>query len=249
MSGERGILNWLNLTHQYGFSFVKGLPPNLQATKELIEKLSYIRATIYGQFWDLTPNMEVKDLAYSNIELQVHNDGCYFTDPPGIQCFHLLEHNGEGGQTVLVDGFQVAYQLKKKDPESFHFLTETKIPYHFIDDTHYLYQEHTIIGINENSDVNRITFNNEDRAPLNFSLEKMKKFYKAIYLFMKLLRSPTNIYQFSLKPGTLLIINNQRVLHGRRAFTGHRHLCGAYLNKEDFISRTKIAIKNVIENK
>lgn len=31
--------------------------------------------------------------------------------------------------------------------------------------------------------------------------------------------------------------DNQRVLHGRAAFTGRRQMCGAYMGKDDFRSR------------
>lgn len=33
------------------------------------------------------------------------------------------------------------------------------------------------------------------------------------------------------------VIDNQRVLHGRAAFTGNRHLCGAYIGTDDYLAR------------
>jgi trimethyllysine dioxygenase len=37
-----------------------------------------------------------------------------------------------------------------------------------------------------------------------------------------------------------MMFDNWRVLHGRAAYTGHRHLCGAYLNHEDYESRRRL---------
>jgi hypothetical protein len=34
------------------------------------------------------------------------------------------------------------------------------------------------------------------------------------------------------------------VLHGRTAYSGHRHLCGAYVNREDFESRLRQLVRS-----
>ena len=36
-----------------------------------------------------------------------------------------------------------------------------------------------------------------------------------------------------------MLFDNWRVLHGRLSYTGHRHLCGAYVNREDYESRLR----------
>jgi trimethyllysine dioxygenase len=42
-------------------------------------------------------------------------------------------------------------------------------------------------------------------------------------------------------PGEAMLFDNWRVLHGRTAYTGHRHLCGGYVNREDYESRLRLA--------
>ena len=42
-----------------------------------------------------------------------------------------------------------------------------------------------------------------------------------------------------LQPGEAMLFDNWRVLHGRKAYSGTRTLCGAYLNHEDFESRLR----------
>lgn len=38
----------------------------------------------------------------------------------------------------------------------------------------------------------------------------------------------------------LPVFDNWRVLHGRSSFNGKRRLCGAYVNRDDFISKYKL---------
>ena len=43
-----------------------------------------------------------------------------------------------------------------------------------------------------------------------------------------------------LAPGRMLIFDNWRTLHGRKAYQGKRRLAGAYINKEDVESRLRV---------
>jgi alpha-ketoglutarate-dependent taurine dioxygenase len=50
-----------------------------------------------------------------------------------IQVFHVLEHHGTGGETLLVDGFHVAETLRRTDREAFQCLAETTVPHEYYD--------------------------------------------------------------------------------------------------------------------
>ena len=43
--------------------------------------------------------------AYSTIGIGLHTDASYYCQPMGIQIFHVLDHDGNGGATMLSDGF------------------------------------------------------------------------------------------------------------------------------------------------
>ena len=68
----------------------------------------------------------------------------------------------------------------------------------------------------------------------------MIKFYEAIIKFDTMANSDDFQWKHVLKPGELLIFNNWRILHGRKAFKGSRKMSGCYINKEDFDSACKI---------
>ena len=73
----------------------------------------------------------MKDTAYTSLALPAHTDTTYFTDPAGLQMFHMLSHTeGKGGSSLLVDGFEVARQLKKENIEAYRILRNTPIQWH-----------------------------------------------------------------------------------------------------------------------
>ncbi|KAJ3766772.1 Trimethyllysine dioxygenase [Lentinula raphanica] len=229
VDGEQGLLRLLSDVETYGFSFVDGVPVNTTSTESLIRRIGYIRQTQYGAFWEFTSDMEKGDTAYSNLGLDVHTDNTYFTDPSGLQIFHLLE-TGIGGQTILVDGFNAASKL---EPSSYSLLSQVPIPFHASGDSTYIFQSSFPILTHSLSDLVQVRWNNYDRGVL----PTVPALYQSLAEFHSLLSSPRSQYTLQLQPGTVLIINNHRVLHGRTAFEGRRRMCGAYVGKDEWTAR------------
>lgn len=161
-----------------------------------------------------------------------------------LQVFQCLEHTGgSGGETLLVDGFHALQELKENNEDAFQFLCDTPIPHHFLDKTDHLFAELPIIQRNPLSgEFVQIRFNPNDRAPLtNLSdANKIQKFYDAYIALTKLVRKKENELWFKLQPGTILFIDNFRVLHGRAAFNGKRVLAGCYLTRDDLLSKARV---------
>jgi len=86
----------------------------------------------------------------------------------------------------------------------------------------------------------QVTFNNYDRAPFRLPDAEMRAFYRALQVFERLANSARLQWVHPLRPGEVLLFDNWRVLHGRKAYEGARRLCGAYLNREDFESRLRL---------
>ena len=51
-----------------------------------------------------------------------------------IVTFHCLSHDGQGGETLLVDGFQVAQKLRQEDPAAFDNLTKQIVPHEYVEE-------------------------------------------------------------------------------------------------------------------
>lgn len=86
-----------------------------------------------GGFWDFTANLAHADTAYTTLGLGVHTDTTYFSDPVGLQMFHLIEFNGKGGNTLLVDGFRVAEEMRKHAPEDYETFCTLPILSQYLD--------------------------------------------------------------------------------------------------------------------
>ncbi|WVQ93353.1 trimethyllysine dioxygenase [Kwoniella sp. CBS 9459] len=255
---ERSILKLLNRVYDYGFCFVNNVPVNPEKTQELIEKIAPIRHTHYGGFWEFTADLSHGDLAYSNEGLPCHTDTTYFTDPAGLQIFHMLSHPsppGTGGTTLLVDGFYTASLLSTLYPTSYSLLSRLRIPAHASGTEGTMLRpplSQPAFRHDEKGQLTQVRWNNEDRGVLGqgWSAEEVKGWYQAARRYDELNKSEDAEYWVQLSPGTMLVIDNWRVMHGRSAFTGARQMCGAYVGADDWLSRrTALAKKHEIRKK
>jgi len=224
------------LQFKYGFCYVDGVPVTLEDTKALVERIAFIRETHYGGFWNFTSDLSKNDTAYTNLGLAAHTDTTYFSDPVGLQIFHLLEHsNGSGGQSLLVDGFRAAKLLRDKDPQAYKTLSNVRVPSHASGHADSSIQPYAPFPVLNHHPVNgeliQIRWNNDDRATMDRweDLDDVDAFYDAIRLWTSILKDQATEYREQLKPGRALIFDNWRVLHGRTAFSGKRTMCGGML--------------------
>jgi trimethyllysine dioxygenase len=165
-----------------------------------------------------------------------------------------LEHQGEGGHTLLVDGFFVAQKLKEQYPEYYDVLTRINVPTHSAGDKEILIHPtpksgFPIVRVSpKTNEVYQIRYNNHDRSVLSgqqFSPKDIDHFYRALKAWKDIVTDKQVEFWTKMKPGTAVIVDNWRVLHGRSSFTGKRRLCGAYLNWDDYRSR----INTVLDKK
>ncbi|XP_021346618.1 trimethyllysine dioxygenase, mitochondrial-like, partial [Mizuhopecten yessoensis] len=135
MDSDEGLRKHLHNLVKFGFSIVTEAPPvHHMGTLEVATRICFKQETHFGPDWTFTSNNERGDTAYSDLYLGAHTDNTYFTNPSGIQVFHVLEHEGEGGQTLLVDGQHCAEKLRSKYPEDFDLLTKTVIPHEYYEE-------------------------------------------------------------------------------------------------------------------
>jgi len=241
----------LNNQIDYGFCFVDGCPVSPEQTQQLLERIAFIRVTHYGGFYDFTSDLTLKDTAYTSQALQAHTDTTYFSDPVGLQMFHLLSHtSGSGGKSLLVDGLRASRILYEESKAAFKMLSKTRIQWHASGNEGIVIVpvtpepvlkllEH---GWNSNSPL-QVRWNNDDRGALSLRRDnqgievEVEEWYDAARLWNDILKREDCEYWEQLVPGRALIFDNWRVLHGRSKFTGKRRMCGGYINRDDFMSR------------
>ncbi|KAK1778386.1 Trimethyllysine dioxygenase [Copromyces sp. CBS 386.78] len=258
----RGVADLTAMIKEFGFCFVKDTPhADPDVTRQLLERIAFIRVTHYGGFYDFTPDLAMADTAYTNLALPAHTDTTYFTEPAGLQAFHLLEHRAapssspgtgsseneggeaaEGGKSLLVDGFNAARILESEDPKAYEILSTVRLPWHASGNAGITIapdRMYPVLELDEDTgELHRVRWNNDDRGVVPFG-EKFtpEEWYEAARKWDDILRRKSSELWVQLEPGKPLIFDNWRVLHGRSAFSGIRRICGGYINHDDFISR------------
>ncbi|GES60743.1 trimethyllysine dioxygenase TmlH [Aspergillus terreus] len=257
MSSDEGLFEWLEKIYVWGFCFVKGVPVDPESTKTLIERIAFIRHTHYGGFWDFTADLTFKDTAYTTEFLGAHTDNTYFTDPARLQLFHLLSHtDGAGGESLLVDGFQAAARMRAENPSNLGILQNETQPYHSSGNEDVCIlpasMEPVVKVHKELNRIYQIRWNNYDRAAKrDWDLHRQNRWYNAAHHWNNIITRPNMEIWTQLEPGTALIFDNWRMMHGRSEFTGKRRMCGGYTNNDDFISKyrlLKFGREKVLEN-
>lgn len=160
------------------------------------------------------------DTAYTNIALGAHTDTTYFSDPAGLQAFHMLSHMADatakdspagadlGGQSLLVDGFHAANTLKQEDPKAFEVLTRAKLPWHASGNEGISIAPdklYPVLEVDERTgNMHRVRWNNDDRGVVPFTQAGGAEWYEAARKWHSILTRKEMEYWFQLKPGNLL---------------------------------------------
>ena len=241
MDGDQGVNAWMRKVATYGFCVVTGTPATTEATETLVRRAGYVRETIFGGFWDFQADLSKADTAYTNLELLPHTDGTYSHDAPGLQLLHCLAFDGTGGQSTMVDGFRIARELRAAEPDLYDVLARVEVPGQYIGDGSHLMASRPVFRHDRAGELVQVSFNNADRAPFLLPPPEMELFYDALRAFEALANDHRLQWRRVNPPGDAMLFDNWRVLHGRTAYTGHRHLCGAYINHEDYESRLRLA--------
>ena len=238
---DEALREGLEAIERYGFCFVHDVPPTLGDTRAVVERIGYIRETIFGGLWSFSAEAMVhSDSAYSTQALRPHTDGTYSLDAPGLQIFHCLEYEGQGGESILVDGFQIAERLRREQPEAFRVLASVEVTGQYIEPGVHLEASRPIFRLNQAGALLQVTFNNYDRAPLRLMNGQMEAFYDALRAFETLANDPSLQLKHLLQRDEVLLIDNWRVMHARAAYQGKRRMAGCYVNREDFESKLRV---------
>ena len=123
-----GIKKWLTHIQRTGFVLVTETPATPEVTKELMERMAYIRNSIFGGFsvWD-NKLESPDDTAFTSLSIEPHTDGTYVHDAPGLQTLHCIKRDSIGGENQLIDGLAIAEKMRNEYPDAFNILCNVKL--------------------------------------------------------------------------------------------------------------------------
>jgi alpha-ketoglutarate-dependent taurine dioxygenase len=228
-------LDWLTRLLQDGIAFLREVPSTEAGILDAMQFIGRVAETNYGLVFDVRSVPQPENLAYSDLGLGLHTDNPYREPVPGFQALHALLATPDGGDSLFADGYALAERLRAADPESFAVLTQTAVPFHYRSKDAELYAERPLIQLSCRGEVSAVHYNSRSIAPLPRPSRDGAAFYSAYRRFAALLREPRFQLQCRLADGHLVVFDNQRILHGRTAFssaTHGRHLRGCYLTRD-----------------
>lgn len=78
--------------------------------------------------------------------------------------FHCLYHDGEGGSTLLVDGFNACEELRRENESAFNLLSEARIEHEYVEPGVSVKSLDSIINVDpRNGELRRLRYNQYDR--------------------------------------------------------------------------------------
>jgi gamma-butyrobetaine dioxygenase len=230
---ETRFADWLAAVSELGFALLRGVPAESGKVCEVAGLFGYVRETNYGRFFDVRTVPDPVNLADTNLGLGVHTDNPYRDPVPTLQLLHCLVASGEGGETVLVDGFHAVELLRKRSPAAFELLSTVPVRYEYESPVAVLESAEPAIVLGVDGRPRAVRINNRSKRLPLAPVAAVRDWYSAYDEFAALLEADENVVRLRLGPGDLICFDNERVLHGRTAFHGgERLLQGCYADRD-----------------
>ncbi len=237
---QNALCRWLEQIRCLGFAKLSNCPVEDQALLRVAGLFGYVRETNYGRHFEVRTEVNPTNLAYTGLGLQAHTDNPYRDPVPGVQILYCLENSAEGGDSIVVDGFRAAERLLDEDPEGFDAMSRYCARFEFTgtNDT-WLKSRKPMIELAPDGELIGVRFNNRSSAPItDVPFEVMETYYRAYRRFGELVDDETMGVSFKLAPGECFVVDNRRVLHARKGYSGSgsRWLQGCYADMDGLLS-------------
>ena len=249
INSESGLIKWLELLHYNGIAIVKNSPVEKNSALKVLNRISHTRETFFKTPFEVINIPKPNNSAYTAHALRNHMDLPWFENPPGYQFLHCLVNSAKGGDSSAVDAFAVADYLRNNEKDIFDILVNTPLKFRDKDYTQEAIRSFhgTAISLTKDGDYNDIRYSIATLDALDCHPDQMDSVYKAHHRFGNLLHHPKFQINFRLEPGDIFSFNNRRLLHGRTEFdpnSGHRHLQGYYMDRDEIIGRLNYLKQN-----
>ncbi|SDM53112.1 gamma-butyrobetaine dioxygenase [Franzmannia pantelleriensis] len=243
LSDDGALLAMLDALQRDGFVMVSGVPGEADGMRPLIDRIGPLRRTNWGGIADVKSVANAYDLTMTQRGLEPHTDNPYRDPIPGYIWLHCLTNAAEGGDSTLADGFMAARLLRERDPEAFDCLSRVRPGFRYRDDTTHLESEGPLIELDSQGEPMRVRYSNRTERVPALAPDVLDAYFAARRAFHELITGEELTLHLKLDPGQMLIIDNYRLLHGRRAYQlagGVRHMRQGYVDRDSTASRRRV---------
>lgn len=239
----------LEAVSEFGVAVVTGVPDGTSGTEALAALIGRIRETDFGRIFDLIVEPDTWELSQTGLALDPHTDDPFRYSPSGCSALRCISSTNTGGESIIVDGFAVAEEMRALDPNGFDLLCTFAVPYirhrnESVDQGEdvYMIADAPIIALDRDGELAGIRFHERSMAPLDLGREVIGDYYRAFIRFTKLMNDERFFLRRHLAAGEAIVFDNQRALHGRTGFTGEgggRYLQLFTVDRDQFHSRLR----------
>ena len=250
---ERGahFADWIEQMARYGFGKIEGGPVEVGALFGIVDLFGFVRETNYGRLFEVRTEVNPTNLAFTGQGLQAHTDNPYRDPAPTIQVLYCLESSAAGGENMVVDGFACARRLQEENPDYFNVLADHCARFEYAgEDGVCLTSRRPMIELAPDGELIGVRFNNRSLAAVtDVPFDKMDLWYAAYRRLGEIIDDPEMEVVFRLDPGEAFVVDNTRVLHARKAYsgTGTRWLQGCYADKDGLLSTRDALRRTTLE--
>jgi gamma-butyrobetaine dioxygenase len=233
---REALARWLGGVERYGFGKLTGGPVEGGALLKVADLFGYVRETNYGKWFEVRTQVNPTNLAYTGLGLQAHTDNPYRDPVPTAQILYCLENSAEGGENMVVDGFACAQRLRDENPRWFDLLNRYCARFEYAGSNGVcLRSRRPMIELSPDAELIAVRFNNRSAAAItDVPYDDMAEYYAAYRRLGEIIDDPAMEVTFKLSPGECFIVNNTRVLHARKGYSGagSRWLQGCYADMD-----------------
>ena len=209
--------------------------------KQVVDLFGYIRETNYGSHFEVRTEIKPINLAYTGLGLQAHTDNPYRDPVPTIQVLYCLESSAAGGENMVVDGFRVAQELRAENEVWFNVLAHYCARFEYTgSDGVILKSRRPMIELAPDGELIGVRFNNRSTSAIkDVPFEDMQTYYTAYRRMGEIIDDPAMQVSFRLEPGECFLVDNRRVLHARKGYSGagRRWIQGCYADMDSLNSK------------
>ena len=242
LDDEDTALEALKTFVSFGAIILKNAPKEPNSLEVLSKRLGPLHETLFERIHNVSIEGYGYSVAHTSKEIPPHNDFASYKSQPSIQILHMLENECEGGDSIIVDGWEVVEDLRKDNLEYFNVLKEFNVPFRQFDENNETYTVAPMINCSSDGSLESFRFSNHLMQMIDPSREGVKNFYKAYHEASSRVLDSKYRSTFRLNAGEALIVASLRVLHGRESFvpSGKRYLQDAYFVYDNALNNSVI---------
>ncbi|KAK7432417.1 hypothetical protein QQZ08_000979 [Neonectria magnoliae] len=225
-----------------GLVFLKNVPADAASILAITTRIANVKETFYGRTFDVRAKPDAENVAYTSGYLGLHQDLLYLERPPAIQILHCLENSCSGGESLFSDGLRAGklLWLQERRRGAVANLARVRIPYHYEKHGYWYRQKRALFDVTGDDILASVFWSPPFQDRFQVPAVDVRAWLEPAQLFDRLINAEDAMYQVKMAAGECVLFDNMRVMHGRRAFDasgGARWLRGAYIEREDFVSR------------